>query len=294
MTATFDIELRVLSCEKCGAPFDAPPDGGSVACSYCGVVMVVGERRLAAVRPAHALEGPARIAKLRMASGRPLPENPYSTVTPPPGCEGLTQAGLRPVLDQLAQRFREAVALVRVQPTFDHQRLLWWCATQLNQGYGMHGEHRSRRGVLERAIEEVSDPGFRHLLFVNLAGAAARFGELDAAREWIAKCDPSAEDIVLDSGYRIGLAGVLACSGEHAAALDVVGARSGEVPEAHQYRMMFAVYRIHALEALGRLAEALAAAREMGRDPIVGHLVGEALRLNELAPRTRAALGSPA
>ena len=73
----------------------------------------------------------ARIAKLRMQAGRDLPDNPYSTVRPPPGCEALTRAGQPEVLEQLATRAREALALVRADPSFEHQRLLWWCATML-------------------------------------------------------------------------------------------------------------------------------------------------------------------
>lgn len=294
MQRTYDLEIRVLSCDVCGAPFEALPDGGTIACSYCGTSMVVGRRRLEPVRPTHALTGDARIAKLRLDTGRPLPDNPYSTQTPPPGCESLTRAGQPAVLERLAQRFREAVALVRADPAFDHQRLAWWCATQLNQGYGMHDQHLERRAVLERAIEEIADAGFRHMLFVNLAGAAARFGELEAARAWIDKCDPAPEDLLLDSGYRIGLASVrVREGGKGAAVLELVGARMGDVPEAHQYRMVFAVYRIEAYESLGRLDEAMDAARAIAEDPEIGHLIGEALTLNALAPKTAAAFQPP-
>jgi len=294
MQQTYDLELRVLSCDVCGAPFEALPDGGSVTCSYCGTTMVIGRRKLDPVRLGHALTGAARIAKLRLQSGRPLPDNPYSTQQPPPGCETLTRSGQPAVIEQLAVRFREAVALVRADPAFDHQRLLWWCATMLNQGYGMHDKHLERRAVLERAIEEITDPGFRHMLFVNLAGAAARFGEIDAAHEWIGKCDPAPEDILLDSGYRIGLASVLVReNGKAARVLVLVGARIGEVPEAHQYRMMFAVPRIHGYEELERWDDAMAAARAIAADPEIGHLIGGALTLNALAPMTAAALQSP-
>ena len=290
MDQTYDIEIRVLSCENCGAPFEASVAGGASKCEYCGTQMILGRRKLDAVRPAHSLSGAARIAKLRLQTGRALPDNPYSTVTPPPGCEGLTRSGQLPVIEQLERRVREALALVRAEPSFDHQRLLWWCATMLNQGYGMHDKQLERRAVLERAIEEIADSGFRHMLFVNLAGAAARFGQLGAAREWIAKCDPEPEDIMLDSGYRIGLASVLVRAGELDQILDLVGARRGDVPEAHQYRLMFALYRIHAYEARGEGGEALTAASAIASDPEVGDVVAEALGLNDLAPRTAAAL----
>ncbi|MCA9685104.1 MAG: hypothetical protein KC457_23170, partial [Myxococcales bacterium] len=155
---SFDIRVRVLSCERCGAPLQAPEAGGSLGCSYCGTTMMVEARRLEPVRPNHVLEEDARIAKLRLQLDGDLAQNPYSTVAPPPGCGALTHAGLEDVQVQLAQRFREAVALVRAEPTFEHQRLAWWCATQLNQGYGLTGKHLERRAVLERTIEELSDP----------------------------------------------------------------------------------------------------------------------------------------
>ncbi len=292
MQRTFDVEIRVLSCERCGAPVEVAEVGGSATCDYCGVQMLIGRRRLEPARLGHGLEGDARIAKLRLQTGRELPENPYSTVRPPPGCEALTRSGLEEVQEQLAQRFREAASLVRAEPSVDHQRLLWWCATMLNQGYGMRGKDLERRAVLERAIEELSDPGFRHLLFVNLAGAAARLGELTAAREWIGRCDPAPGDVVLDSAYRVGLASVLVREGDAARVRELVGARVGDVPEAHQYRMMFAMYRIHAHEQLGDPDAALAAAAAIQRDPEVGGVLVEALGMNGLAPQAAAALAS--
>lgn len=290
--ATFDIQIRVLSCERCGAPLRVGEAGGTIRCEYCGTQMVVGRRQLASARTAHALHGDARIAKLRMDTGRPLPDNPYSTVRPPPGCEALTRSAQ--VLEPLGQRFREALALVRAQRSFEHERLLWWCATMLNQGYGMLGKHIERRGVLERAIEEIHDPGFRHLLYVNLAGAAARAGELGAAWRWMELCDPEAEDLVLDSGYRIGLASVLVREGDAARILEVVGAAANVVPEAHQYRLMFALYRAHAHELLGASQAAMAAAMALRGDPEVGPVFAEALRMNGLAPATAAALDAGA
>jgi len=287
---TYDIELRVLSCDSCGAPCEAPPAGGTTRCTYCDTQMVVGRRRLDAVRPVHALTGDARLAKLRLQSGRPLPDNPYSTVTPPPGCEGLTRTGQLPVIEQLSRRVREALALVRAAPGFDHERMLWWCATMLNQGYGMHERHLERRAVLERAIDELTDPGFRHMLFVNLAGAAAGVGQLSAARQWMARCDPEPEDILLDSGYRIGMGSVLVRTDDLGEVLRHVGARRGDVPEAHQYRLLFALYRIHAHEGRGDLDEARVAAAAMADDPQVGGLVAQALRINQLAPKTADAL----
>lgn len=290
MQRTFDVELRVLSCERCGAPARVEETGGSVTCEYCGVQMLIGRRRLEPARLAHTLEGEARLAALRLQTGRPLPDNPYSTVRPPPGCESLTRSGLADVQEQLARRFREAAALVRAAPRVEHQRLLWWCATMLNQGYGMGGKHLERRAVLERAIEELRDPGFRHLLFVNLAGAAASLGALAAARAWIERCDPAPEDVVLDSAYRVGLASVLVREGDAARVRELVGARVGDVPEAHQYRLMFAMYRIHAHERLGDPDAALAAAAAIQRDPEVGGVLVEALGMNSLAPATAAAL----
>lgn len=290
MQPAFDIQIRVLSCESCGAPVRAPDGGGACGCDYCGTQMMLAERRLEPVRVLHQLEGPARIAKLRLQTGRDLPDNPYSTVRTPPGCESLTHSGRPEVLEQIAQRFREALPLVRADPSFEHQRLLWWCATMANQGYGMHGKHLERRAMLERALEELRDPGFRHMIFVNLAGAAARAGEQRAARAWIEKCDPSPEDLMLDSGYRIGLASVLVREGDAIKTLATVGPRVGDVPEAHQHRLMFAMYRIHAHEQLGDLDAAKDAADALRSDPEVGAVLAEALRMNELAPRTRAEL----
>lgn len=293
MQQTFDIEIRILSCDNCGAPVRASEAGGTTSCEYCGTQMVIGQRRLDPVRVAHNLHGDARLAKLRMQTGRALPDNPYSTVTPPPGCETLIRSGQPEVIEQLAVRFREALALVRADPSFDHQRLLWWCATMLNQGYGMHDKHLERRAVLERAIDTIADPGFRHMLFVNLAGAAARAGERQAARAWIDKCDPEPEDVMLDSGYRIGLASVLVREGDMRQTLEIVGAKVGDIPEAHQYRMMFALYRIHAHELLGDPAAAMAAADAIRVDPEIGGVLAEALRMNDLAPQTAARIAAP-
>ena len=81
---------------------------------------------------------------------------------------------------------------------------------------------------------------------------------------------PEAEDLVLDSGYRIGLASVLVREGDAARILEVVGAAANVVPEAHQYRLMFALYRAHAHELLGASQAAMAAA--MARETTIGVL----------------------
>lgn len=291
MQTAYDFEIRVLSCENCGAPIQTSAEGGQTSCNYCGTPMLVQRRQVGRVQLAHdSGDEQARVAKLRMQVSAPLEQNPYSTVRPPPGCEDLTRAAIPEILAKLEQRWREAAALVRREPSFEHQRLLWWCASQLNQGYGLNGKDLERRAVLESTIELLADPGFRHMLFVNLAGAAAGAGDFAAAHRWIEQCDPKPEDIMLDSGYRIGMASVLVREGQFGAVLELVGASVGTVPESHQYRMLFATYRIHALECLGREGEAMQAAEAIGRDPEIGGLLAEVLRKNKLAPRTAATL----
>ena len=76
------------------------------------MLVVIERRRLEPARLAHTLtDEDARFAKLRLQTGRDLHDNPYSTVGPPPGCEGLTRSGLEPVQVQLAQRFPVRILL---------------------------------------------------------------------------------------------------------------------------------------------------------------------------------------
>lgn len=293
--SAYDFHVRVLSCQSCGAPLEVGVEGGAVKCSYCGSQLMI-ERREAGriVAPHTTSDEQARLAKLRMQVALPLEQNPYATLRPPPGYEALVFGGRADVQETLALRWREALALVRREPSFDVQRVVFWCAAMLNQGYGLSGKHLERRAVLESSAEVLQDPGFRQLLYTDLASASARFGDFDSARAWLSQCDPRSEDIMLDSAYRLSAATLDIRGGDFEAGLKIIGTRAEDFPVSAQHRLLIGAYRIHALEQLGRMAEATTAANEALAEPEFGGHLLMVLEKNELAPATAATLASSA
>ena len=48
-TTLFRYDVRILMCEQCGAPLDAAPEGGHVACRFCQARNQIGRRNVTMV-----------------------------------------------------------------------------------------------------------------------------------------------------------------------------------------------------------------------------------------------------
>ena len=73
---TFSFQMRVLLCERCGAPIDVALAGGVTPCKYCGAqLMIAGRDERAIFQPGASpapLPEPERLNRLRQQDNQPL------------------------------------------------------------------------------------------------------------------------------------------------------------------------------------------------------------------------------
>ncbi len=85
--SAFTHDARILACSGCGAPLDAPVEGGTFVCSYCDAENRVAARGTQPVIEA-GVSGPVdeaeRIRRLRAQDGKPMlpPDSLRSLVGP--------------------------------------------------------------------------------------------------------------------------------------------------------------------------------------------------------------------
>jgi hypothetical protein len=86
------------------------------------------------------------------------------------------------------------------------QRAVCWLSRRLANLWVLRDQPAKTRAALETGLEVLIDPGFRQLVYCQLASLARRTGDLDAAEQWLALCDTDTCIIDLDSSYRSSLA----------------------------------------------------------------------------------------
>lgn len=267
MTTVFDFTVRAIACINCGAPQQVPPGGGTVECSHCRSTLVIEPRRHEAALP----ERP------------PLPAAAYDLqgFLRSSGMDGKPWSESLPV-------FRAMWDEARRHPEHEDGVPLFGATLMLATGYGAQGDQPSRRAVLETAVELLPDRGHRCIVRCHLARAANRLGEREAARAWLAQCDPRGLAEVVADEIRVSEASLANGRGDHARVVELVPAARATGASAS----LGAQLRIDSLEHLGRDAEARAelaiAIERHGAEVVLGWMA-----VNELAPRTRAAYAAP-
>jgi len=247
VTTHYSHETRLTICGKCGAPIEAAVAGGSVQCSYCRHVGVVGARderedlELARQASASAMSEADRLNVLRRQAGRPL-ELPASLAPwvaagrlAPEHVPG-AQAEWRRVLPTLA-----GGAPPHEQERFFHlTRLL---------GEALGGPHE--RATFESAVDALSDPRHRHILRCELSIGASREGDATAAEQWLAPCHPAPTDLHMDSAHRLARAYLATAAGDPSRVWWLLGRTAGDVPVVDGRTAEADVLRAHAAEADG-------------------------------------------
>lgn len=270
----FDIAIRLLECQSCGAPIMAPSGGGQVSCEFCRAVNAVSVRRAdAPSAPSSMTADVARLARLKSQLDNPIGGHVYSLDRPPLGWDASPSA-LR--LESEWQR-----AKLSPNATPEEQRTLFWIAMKLADVRRGRGEKRAARATLETALDRLIDAGHRHLVRCRLASEALSEHDLAAAEGWLRECDPAPEVLELDSAYRTALAWLRTMQGDLRATLAIVGTRDGDVPFEESAHGAMARLRVHALETLGHSREAdeeleQLASRE-GEDATLAELASERL-----------------
>lgn len=254
MSNAFDLSIRVLTCDNCGAPLEVPTSGGEVSCRYCRAVVLVTARPVipeAETRDTTSDES-ARLGRLRAQAGQPI--QPPARVAKL--CTGLVlrESELALALSLFLEARRQATR----GDAPEAERELYYLAILLSNYYQSQNDYLRLRAFLESALEAARTAPTRQMLCATLARTAARLGELDAARDWLEKCDPRSEDLLADSDYRASRAFLSILRGDFADVIATLGEKGDDIPISTDSDAVCALYRAHALE-MSRSPEAGAA-----------------------------------
>jgi len=242
--------IRVLTCQSCGAPFDATIAGGQIRCTYCGTTNLVSQRdeqadraRAAEARRADMSES-ERYAQLRNQDRGS--ENLPESLAPYLGLDG----ALRPDAVPAAQAdWQEARRLIAGGSTaFALAERFFYLTVLLAE----HLDDRRLRASLETAAELLTDARHRHVVRCMLARLAAQHGDVQGARAWLETCNPRPLDLTMDTAYRYAAATLAIAQGQTAQVFDLVGHRQGDVPLSDREELACDLLRLHALEVSGR------------------------------------------
>jgi hypothetical protein len=280
-TTIFDIAIRMLECQACGAPIAAPIGGGQVSCEYCRAVNSISVRRAdAPSAPASMTSEVARLGRLKAQLDHPIGGHAYSLDRPPLGWgDG------PPTVERLEGAWQRAKLAPGASP--EEQRTLFWLAMKLADARQTRGQQREARATLETALDRLSDGGHRHLIRCHLSADALSQRDLEAADGWLRECDAAPEVLELDTAYRVALAWLRLMQGDASAVLAVVGTRDGDIPIHPAHASTMGRVRVHALEMLGHAREADAELEVLAARHGENEMLS-ALATEKLAPRARA------
>ncbi|NVB43144.1 hypothetical protein G6O69_35300 [Pseudenhygromyxa sp. WMMC2535] len=272
----FDNQLRVLLCESCGAPLEAPLAGGQLPCAYCGALNQFAERELEA--PAAAMPAPSapvdeatRLDRLRAQDGTPW--------QPPQSLRRLLAGSVfAPAKVQEAFAIYQATRKeVKTTGSPDAAERLFFLTLIANNYYVLNDEPDRRRAILETSLEVLYLPRHKQVLRATLATAAAKERDLQAAEAWLAPCDPRSDDLESDSAYRAARAFIDTLRGDYENVLAVLGAADDQIPIHDARDPVCAVLRANALERRGDIEGAVAAlSARMGKESANGRVAMEA------------------
>lgn len=248
---TFALAIRTLLCSRCGAPIDAPVEGGAVPCSYCGVVHQLVRR------PAPMLEhtaGPARMPALAW---------PRELAAPLARARGVEKIAVA------RDAWLDAYRAMQRAPSAEREERLYVLTMGFQSLALQHGERRRVRGALESALEVTRSAPLRNVLYAQLALDAATAREIDAAAEWLACVDRTMLAVAeVESSVGLTRASIALHRGDARAALDLLG-QTSVAPSA---ALFAALLHVEALSRLGRSwdagSEYLGAVRRFGRESV--------------------------
>lgn len=247
---TYSHTVRIVACARCGAPLAARIEGGSFDCTYCGAQNRLAARdekqdRVEANKPKTIAES-VRFARLReqQGQGESMPQRLLD----------LTQFGeLRPENVAPARRaWIAARAELERARSFPVSERLFFLTVLLVP----HLNDREQRAVLETAVERLTDAGHRHVLRCMLSRRAARFGDREAAVDWLEPCDQRPLDLTMDTAFRYAAATLAAVARKPDEVLALLGSHPGDVPLAERDSLGCDLLRIDALAAVGQGDEA--------------------------------------
>jgi len=253
MTSVFAFDARVLVCPRCGAPVRVSAAGGSFACGYCQNSIEV-QPRPGPPTIGQAIGEDQRIYELV----RQLGASADDARTWPPDFAAVARAG--------ATDENLAHVLAMWQSYCDRARtgdpaagkFAVMLTAPLSNYFSLHGQDERRRALFESTLEALPSPAHQEVMRCRLSGAALKAGDVDAARAWLATCDPAPLDLDADSGYRTSAAFLATYDRDYGQVLALLGRTHGSIPVATSQRLMVVMLRANALEKSGSLNEAIA------------------------------------
>lgn len=117
------------------------------------------------------------------------------------------------------------------------------------------GDFARVRALIEAGLECAPLPRQRAVLLGAMARASVRAGDVESARAWLACFEPP-QDLEADSEYRITIAVVATARGDFGGVLSAIGSTFGELAIQDALDPMAIIFRVNALERLGRSQEA--------------------------------------
>jgi hypothetical protein len=243
----FSFQLRASCCLQCGQAVSGP-DGGRAQCTRCGQPVELKPRSTFA-RPTNIPPPAAQHPSLRAQDGKPL--------LPPPNIAFLWENG-----SQIPPH-REAEALAAWQGA--RRRALamdigageeiCMLTRALAQKVERAGDWTTARAMIEAGLECVPLPRHRAILLGLMARAAVRAGDTQSAAAWLA-CFEQPQDLESESEHRMTAAVVATARGDFNTVLNAVGTAFDEIAIQDALDLQAALFRINALENVGRASEA--------------------------------------
>ncbi len=135
----------------------------------------------------------------------------------------------------------------------------------LSNYFGSHGQDERRRALFESTLEALPSPAHQEVMRCRLSRAALKAGEVDAARAWLASCDPAPLELEADSEYRLTASWLATYDHDFDRVLSFLGLSFGSIPVAVSSRLLIAIVRANALEKSGRLDQAVGSLLDMAR-----------------------------
>jgi hypothetical protein len=258
--SAFAFDARVLVCPQCGAPVHVSAAGGSFACGYCQNLIEVQPRPGPAVT-GQAMAEHQRIFELirQMRAYEDDRQNwPADFAAVARG--GVTENDPGYVLSMWQSYCDRARA---GDPNAGELAVL--LTAPLSNYFSKHGQEERKRALFESTLEALPSPWHQEVMRCRLSGAALKAGDVDAARAWLASCDPAPLDLHADSSYRVAAGFMATFDRDFGRVLTLVGLTHGSIPVAEPSRLMIVMLRANALEKSGNPDDAVATLLDLAR-----------------------------
>lgn len=252
MSTTFGFDVRMMVCPNCAAPSEVPPEGGTSFCGYCGQQSQWAPRNQAPLAPQGRapIDENQRLQRLRAQDGKPL--------LPPQALHGLIEGGglASWKIEEAVQIWQSLRQQVIASQDYNAAEQLLFLTMLLSNHYSDLKDFARQRAMFESALEAFSLPRHIQMMRGFLARSAAADGDLDAAEQWLAPCDPASDDLQSDSAYRLSWAVIGTARGNFDVVLHVLGANQQDVPIMDAMDAGATVFRANAWERKGNIQAA--------------------------------------